>query len=331
MRVSELGEFGLITDLARRVPSTAVDLLIGIGDDAAVWRARGLAVATTDTLVEEVHFRRRYTTWLDLGWKALAVNVSDMAAMGGRAQYALVTLGLPADAAVEDLRALYDGLAEAAQRFGVVVAGGDIVRSPITFITVTLYGEAVEADQLLRRDAARPGDLVAVTGTLGASAAGLLALSEDLPLPAAALAALRAAHLRPQPRPAEAQVLVAAGVRCAMDISDGLAGDLRHIGRASGVAARIDVARLPVSPLVREHFPERYVALALHGGEDYELLCAAPAAAIAVAQRRLVEAGLAPLTVIGEIVAGPPGEITLREADGQVTTLAAGGFDHFGR
>lgn len=331
MRVRELGEFGLIADLARRVPGAAPGLLVGIGDDAAVWQPQGLAIATTDTLVEDVHFRRRYASWEDVGWKALAVNVSDVAAMGGTPRYALVTLGLPTSTAVEDVRSLYDGLAAAAARFGVVVAGGDIVGSPVVFITVALYGEAEMPERLLRRDAARPGDLVAVIGTIGASAAGLLALDGGLPLPSAALAVLRAAHLRPEPQVAEARALVAAGVRCAIDLSDGLAGDLGHVCRASGVAARVELARLPVALAVREHFPDRWVDLALRGGEDYALLCTAPEPIIERARARLAAEGLAPLAVVGEIVAGPPGQMTLLAADGQSATLAGGGFDHFRR
>ncbi|MBI2321798.1 MAG: thiamine-phosphate kinase [Chloroflexi bacterium] len=331
MRITDLGEFGLIARVAALQPAPNRKLIVGIGDDAAVWQPEGLAIATTDTLVEDVHFRRRYASWEDVGWKALAVNVSDVAAMGGSPRYALVTLGLPAETAVEDLRALYDGLAAAAATYGVVVAGGDIVGSPVAFVTIALYGEAAAADRLLRRDAARAGDLVAVTGSVGASAAGLLALDGDLPLPAAALAPLRAAHLRPRPRLDEARVLVAAGVRCAIDLSDGLAGDLGHVCRASGVAARVELARLPVAAAVREHFPDRWPDLALRGGEDYELLCAAPGPVVERARARLAEEGLAPLAVVGEIVAGPPGQITLLAADGRSETLATGGFEHFRR
>ncbi|MDO8612946.1 MAG: thiamine-phosphate kinase, partial [Dehalococcoidia bacterium] len=201
MKVSDLGEFGLIERLAKAAGAEQPEsLIVGIGDDAAAWRLNdAVMLATTDTLVEGVHFLPGRTPWADLGWKALAVNVSDIAAMGGLPQYALVTLALPPQTAVPDVDALYDGLRECAREYGVAIAGGDVVRAPQVAITVALLGQA-EVDgggrpRLMRRDAARAGYAIAVTGTLGDSAAGLRRLKDGAP----ADDPLVRAHLRPRP------------------------------------------------------------------------------------------------------------------------------------
>ena len=163
MRVSDLGEFGLIERLAATVSADLPEaLVVGIGDDAAVWRAaEGFLLATTDTLVEGVHFRREWASWQDLGWKALAVSVSDLAAMGGEPQFALVTLALPVDTEVGDIDEFYKGLRKCGAEYGVSVVGGDVVEAPQVAVTVALVGRAQIGDDgqplLLRRDAARFG------------------------------------------------------------------------------------------------------------------------------------------------------------------------------
>src|SRR5881397_81109 len=206
MNVSELGEFGLIERLASALGEEApADLILGIGDDAAAWRAgEQVLLATTDTLVEGVHFLPEFAPWADVGWKALAVNITDIAAMGGEPLFALVTLALPLEAEVSQLEELYGGLAECARGYGVTVAGGDIVRAPQICVTIALIGRAQMREgepQMMRRDRAKAGDVVAVTGTLGDSAAGLWRLRKG----ATEEDALVRAHLRPLPRLKEAQ------------------------------------------------------------------------------------------------------------------------------
>ena len=334
MLVRELGEFGLIERLSRRVsasPAAAshsseppVRVRVGIGDDAAVWDAAGASeVLTTDTIVEGTHFTLATTGWNDLGWKALATNLSDVAAMGAAPGVAVVTLGLPPDTAVEDVDALYDGLVDAAATFGASVAGGDVVASPTLFITIALTG-VLEREPMLR-SAAQPGDLVAVTGALGASAAGLAVLQGATIAEGADAEALRTAHRRPWPRVAEGAALAAAGVRSAMDITDGLVDDLGKLCTAAGRAARIEAACVPVHPAALAAFPADALAMALNGGEDYELLFAAPPRLMASLGSELA----CGIHVVGEIFSGQPGEIVVIDATGQPVTPPRKGWDHF--
>ena len=328
MKVSELGEFGLIEMLAGIVPQGGPEhrMLIGIGDDAAAWQGDGAPVlATTDALVEGVHFIPG-TPWRELGWKALAVNLSDIAAMGGVPQYALVNLSLPGQTEVEDVARLYRGLADLANQYRVAVVGGNVTAAPAVMIAVTVIGRAL-GEGLLRRSAAAPGDRVAVTGYLGAAAAGLGLLRGDIRLPSGSGEFLRKAHLQPRPRVAEGQVLVRAGVRAAIDISDGLVADLSHVCAASRVGARVHVDAVPVHSQVREALGQKALDLALSGGEDYELLFTAP--------DRVVKevAGLlgvgCPVTVIGEVTEGT--KVGLLAGDGRPYYIDGPGWDHFGK
>ncbi|MHB8958211.1 MAG: thiamine-phosphate kinase, partial [Candidatus Limnocylindrales bacterium] len=226
-----MGEFELIRELAELFGAPPDGL--GIGDDAATWTPAGgtVAVATTDMLVEGIHFRLDWTSPGDLGWKALAVNLSDLAAMGATPGRALISIGV--DAARRGLvLEVARGLQSLAEQTGTRVVGGDTVRSPGPLVVnVALIGEA-DPERLLRRDAARAGDLVAVTGRLGASAAGLALLSADRGALGPGAALLLAAHHRPWPRLAAGGLLAAHGVRCAIDISDGLASEALHLARA---------------------------------------------------------------------------------------------------
>lgn len=332
--LKEIGEFALIERLARQVadrnppssPPGGADfpLLLGIGDDAAAWKAdKSTVLFTTDTLVQDVHFTLATASWRDLGWKALAVNLSDIAAMGGSPLYSIVTLGLPGGTAVADIDELYRGLLDACEAYGGTVVGGDLVRSEVIFITIALTG--VTRRTLLLRSVARPGDLVAVTGTLGNSAAGLRMLQQGLAFDSPTSRMLREAHLRPQPRLADGQALAQDGVLAAIDISDGLVDDLAKLCHASGVAARLFTDRLPIHPILEQAFPKEFLGLALSGGEDYELLLAAPPRVMATALPVLPAGG----TMVGEIIAGRPGEVTVFDAMGQVIALPRGGWDHF--
>jgi thiamine-monophosphate kinase len=339
-RVRDVGEFGLIDTLFATLPEEVRGderLAIGIGDDAAVWQPSlgELVVATTDSLVEDVHFRRDSTDWESLGYKLLAVNISDLAAMGAVPRLALVTLALRGDERIGDLRALYRGMGHLARRHGITIAGGDIVRSPCGLaFHVTAIGETRNR-AVLTRSGAKPGDLVGVTGTLGASAAGLrlLEMSRRDPRRRAATAdVLVAAHLQPEPRVALGASLLAHGATAAMDLSDGLAGDLPKILAASGVSAKLDERKIPVAAAVRALFPDDWIDLALRGGEDYELLFTAPPERWPAIVRAVKEAG-GSVSAIGVIVAPADTEpaIEIIDLEGQNRSVAPGAFDHFGR
>jgi thiamine-monophosphate kinase len=336
MNVTALGEFGLIAALAKIAGRPAPGLVVGIGDDAAAWTpGTDQQLATTDILVEGIHFTLDSATWYDVGWKALAANISDIAAMGGVPRYALVSLALPTTTEVASVEELYRGAVALADRFGTVIAGGDTVRSPqAVVVAVVLLGDASlyqSRPRLLRRNAARPGDVVAVTGTLGGAAGGLELLLHGKTCDPGAAFALCQAHLRPIPRVPEAHVLLASGVEAAMDISDGITGDLRKLCEASGVAAVLEATQMPVHPALRTAFPDRALELALYGGEDYELLFCAPPAVFATTSAALHDAGLAPATAVGQIVAGPPSAVWLRGEDGSLVEPARGGYDAFAK
>ena len=334
MKISELGEFGLI-DLLAKMAYAAHDkeirawqqLILGIGDDAAAWYGdASIQLATVDSLIQDVHFTLGITSWEELGWRALAANLSDIAAMGGLPRYALVSLALPDHTEVEDVTALYKGMLELAQQFEVALIGGDTSSAPLLTINITILGSTTrQAQHILTRSAAKPGDKVAVTGYLGAAAAGLEMLSKRISLDSEATASLRRAFLQPYPRIAEGQILVEHGVRATIDISDGLISDLSHICKASQVSARIDIDRVPTLPAVRENFGDRALKLALSGGEDYELLFTARADVI----ERVKAAAPCPITVIGEIMAEKVGEITLVDAKGNPVDLPKPGWEHF--
>ncbi len=323
MKVSELGEFGLIELLAKIVDAPSSEVLVGIGDDAACWRTdASIQLATTDALIQDVHFTLSTTTWRELGWKALAVNLSDIAAMGGWPKYVLVSLGLPGDTEVEDVAELYEGMSELARTFDVAIVGGDVVASPLIVLSLTVTGVA---QKILTRSAAVPGDQIAVTGYLGASAAGMVMLQRGLELDRDIAAALREAHLKPYPRVVEGQTLVHLGVKAAIDVSDGLVGDLTRLCQASGVGARLLSQRVPIHPFVLQPFEDSATNLALSGGEDYELLFTAKSEVIQQVKKLLT----CPVTVIGDIVDGEPGVVRVFDDHGNEVRLEKGGWDHF--
>ena len=332
MKVSELGEFGLIDLIQKKISSSrgnqppGQNLIIGIGDDAAAWQGDGtVQLATTDSLVEDVHFSLATTPWYELGWKALAISLSDIAAMGGLPQYALVTLALPADSEVDDAMSLLQGMLDLAEPYGVAIVGGDIVRASLVVITTAVTGSAPDREHLLTRTSARPGDRIAVTGHLGTAAAGLRMLRDKIEIEPEAATFLREAFLKPEPRVAEGQLLIKHGVRAAIDISDGLISDLGHICESSRVSARIEVDRLPVAPAVKANFGKEALGLALAGGEDYELLFTASPEIT----NRVARAASRPVTVIGDITAGETGKIDLVDSRGKPFVLTESGWDHF--
>jgi thiamine-monophosphate kinase len=257
-----------------------------------VVRARPLAVTSIDSVADGVHFRLATHSPADVGWKALATALSDLAAMGADAGEAYVALALPDgfDGALD----LVGGMEELAEGCGVTIAGGDVIRAPSLVVTVSVTGWADSEEQLVGRDGARPGDLLAVTGVLGGAEAARLLLERHERVPAD----LAARHLRPEPRLAAGRALAAAGATAMIDLSDGLATDAAHVARQSGVQLVVRLSDLPVAGGVEgvTGDPARFAAA---GGDDYELLVTVPEAAREAAERAATDAG-APLTWLGE-------------------------------
>ncbi len=334
MRLSEVGEFGLIARLARLIGGREGDasgIVLGIGDDAAAFRpAPGrLLIATADMLVEEVHFRRDWMSARDLGWKSLAVNLSDCAAMAAEPCFALACVALEKETAVATVEELYAGMQELATHFGVRLAGGDTVRARGgQVIAVTVIGDVVP-EQMATRAGARPDDVLLVTGTLGDSAAGCAALQAGPAAVARVPEAVLQAHRRPWPRVAEARAAaVTGGLTALIDLSDGLASDVRHIGEESGVGAEIDAAAIPLSPACREAaacLGLDPLALALSGGEDYELLLAVAPHRVSDIRAAIAATGTSAVP-IGRVV---PQGFTLLQPDGTRCPLPGAGFQHF--
>jgi thiamine-monophosphate kinase len=315
---------------------TDAGIRIGIGDDTAVLALTpgALLLATTDLVIENVHFRRTWASPYDIGWKAMAVNLSDIAAMGGIPRWALVAVALPATAAVEEVDAFYSGLQDAAAPHGVAIVGGDTSASLGGWmIDVTLLGEHDASPKL--RSAAGIGDVVVVTGTLGRSAAGLALLETGetmhAGLSARAREELTGAHLRPVARLVEGRRLASQpGVHAMMDMSDGLTTDLGHICRESGVGARIMLDSLPVALATREAaraLGKDPLEWAAGGGEDYELLFTCEAGVVDSLAEELLRASGTAITVIGRIDHSDAA-VTYVDARGETVALGSG-YQHF--
>jgi thiamine-monophosphate kinase len=325
--IAELGEFGLIHRIARRLQRPGEDVPVGIGDDTAVIDMGGptLLLATVDMQVEGRHFIRERTPARLFGRRIGAVNLSDIASMGGRPRWALTSLALPADLPTEWVDDFIDGLDAILTEFGAVVVGGNLSGAEQIAADLTLLGE-VERGQVLTRADAQPGDLICVTGSLGRSAAGRAAL--DAGLRDGNFSTAIEAHLAPTPRVREGQMLAQTGrVHAMIDLSDGLAGDLRHICTASGTGAVVYVDRLPLADDTRQialTLGLDSVALAAAGGEDFELLFTTAPDSFEVLHGALAgETGTA-LTVIGEVVVEG-----YRLVGGDGTEIGLRGWDHF--
>lgn len=331
MPPAQPGEDALIARLSAMLPVARCTHL-GIGDDAAAVELPGgdLLLITTDLLMEDVHFRFAWGDFAQLGWKALAQNLSDIAAMGGAPTHAVIALALPAGVTAEQAAELYRGLGELAEQSGVDVVGGDTIRSsgPLT-IGVTVLGR-VPAAELLTRGGGRPGDALFVTGALGAAAVGVRLLDSGRPVPEELHPAVLA-QLQPQPRLTPARVLATTGrITAMMDLSDGVATDLHRMCRAGGTGAVIERDRLPLAPVVFAAcawLAEGGVhcdplEMALCGGEDFELLLTAPPDAEDELRRRIDPL---PLTRIGALTASP--DLLLHGDDGDIPL--PWGFTHF--
>ncbi len=332
--VAAIGEHALIERLARRVGRHPAWVTLGIGDDAAlVEPSRGeIDVLTTDSLIEDVHFRRCWTSAAAIGHKALAVNLSDIASMGASPRTCLLSLGLPAGMLVADFDELVGGLLELADAAGASLVGGNIARSPGPLIVDVTVTGSVGRRRALRRSGGRPGDELYVTGTLGGALAGLRLLERGLDRAAASPVELACVerHERPVPRLRTGRMVARQGLAtAAIDLSDGLADGIRQLAAASRVGAVIDARAIPVDPAaaaVAERLEADPVDLALAGGEDYELLFAVPPRRRRGFLAAVGRAGEAQATRIGTLTSS--GQLVVETASGSAA-LAQTGFEHF--
>jgi thiamine-monophosphate kinase len=320
------GELSLIEALRRRLPAGGPRVVTGAGDDAAVVLARPVSITSVDAVVQDVHFRLgegRFSHG-DVGFKALGSALSDLAAMGVAAGEAYLVLGAPPGLAEAQALEVIDGVCELAAQLGVSVAGGDVVRSPVLSVCVTVVGWAQSVEAAVYRSGAAAGDLVGVTGALGGAAAGVASMDGRVSLAAPEDACVLARARRPRPRLDQGLGLAGAGASAMIDLSDGLATDAGHLALASGVRLEIDLSLLPLDVGVEQAAAQLGLEpwrLAACGGEDYELcFCAAPAA------RAQIEAALGEVGVswIGRVLPGEPGVLFMSEG----AAVQMQGFEH---
>jgi thiamine-monophosphate kinase len=320
-------EFALIDELVSGLkPAQLSDLVVGIGDDcSAIRRGPFIDVYTTDTMVDGVHFLSESVDWEDLGWKSIAVNLSDVAAMGAEPLHTLVTLGIPPGIPPEQPKSIYAGIDAITSELGGPVTGGDIVRADKLFISVTAVGtidtRSSEFPNPMLRSNAQPGDVIGLAGVVGASGGGLQLIKDGKPVPDWAQV-----HNRPMPGVIAGQALRNVGVACAIDVSDGLVADMGHICERSDVAATIEMENVPVPSELNESFPDEWQRLAMTGGEDYVLLFTCSEEVFALAESALST----PLTRIGVISdrSNSSQNVTVLDAAGNDITPAQGGWDH---
>jgi len=330
-----MGEFELLDAIRRRLPASAPRVLLGSGDDAAISVPGGVTATSVDALVEDVHFRRGSGSLQQIGRKALAVALSDLAAMGAEPGEAYVVLGIPGDLDEQGCMELLEGMIDLAAETGTTVAGGDVTRAAALTVAMTVVGHAATAEALVTRSGARPGDALVLTGELGGAAAGLLLLeagaeasptrgspSRFEPLSASNLyggrggaveSALLARQLEPRPQLEAGRTLAELGATAMIDLSDGLGGDAMHLARAGGVHLRVDASALPIQAGVTEVAAaagREPLELATSGGEDYELLATLPVEQLDAVTAALEAKGTR-LTRVGEAIAGEGVEIRL--------------------
>lgn len=329
MTVAPLLEEDVLAAIEAVVSSTKSRVLVGIGDDAAVWQPSRShrSVIASDALVEGVHFDRRYMSFDDIGWRAMASNASDLAAMGARGVLATIVLGVPSGIGIDQIESLYRGLFACARRTQIVVAGGDITRSPVLSLAITVVGE-VRASNLKLRSGGKPGDVVVVTGKLGGSRAGYDVLRGATSIDARLHDGAALAHRRPSARMEEGAWLGASrNVRAMMDCSDGLSTDLARLADASGCGAVVE--RVPVAPAAESAAramgvdPDEY---ALAGGEDFELLLTVAARAFPHLRVRFAARFGRELERVGVLRADAG--VVVRK-NGREEPLARSGWDHF--
>jgi thiamine-monophosphate kinase len=333
LKINEIGEFGLIESIKKNCLPLRSDVIKGIGDDCAVYQLSPgrVLLLTTDMLVEDVHFLRSSLSPFQLGRKAIAVNLSDIAAMGGIPLVALISLAIPPDRTVEEIHELYRGMREMCGPYAVSIVGGDTVASQGNLIiNVCLIGE-VDEREVLYRSGARPGDGIYLTGVVGDSAAGLAILKGEIKASESLAAHFLKAHNEPAPLIQTGRIIAASRLASAMiDLSDGLAADLRHISEQSGVGALLFENKIPLSRELKglAGYADRTpLDFALSGGEDYVLLVTVPAENTREFEQACQQDRKSSLFQVGEIQKEKG--IRIRHEDGMVEELAHKGFDHF--
>ena len=331
MKISDLGEHALLARILARLPRPSSSVLVGPGDDAAVLAPvrNERLVVTTDAVVEGVHFSRAWSTPADIGHKALAVTLSDLAAMAATPRWVVLSLVLPGSTLVTDVEELVDGLAALAGRHSVSVVGGNITRTDGPMVVDITAGGEVASRKWLTRSGAIAGHEIYVSGTIGAAAAGL----EMLNVEGGGWRQFQHCldrHRRPEPRVRLGMAMGRArAARAAMDLSDGLADALRQVATASGVGVRIDAGALPIDPAAREWWTSRGidpVSAAIEGGDDYELLFAVPAKGRGPLRSVMRHVADPPLTKIGIFTKDPREVVVTR---GEKEDALPEGFEHF--
>ncbi len=334
IQIGDIGEFALIDRLQRFLQAPSGSQVVkSIGDDCAVLQpsAESELILTTDSQEEGVHYRMDWSTPEDIGWRCLAINVSDIAAMAGRPLGAVVALSLPPTLEVAFVDGLYTGMQDLAREMACPIIGGNMTKTTgRVSVTITVLGE-VPKGQAIYRSGARPGDEIWVTGTLGGAKAGLEALLNPDAMAGVSTAHALACYRRPQPRLREAQFLrQRATLNSLLDLSDGLSGDLRHICEASGVSAQIEADAIPMHDDTRgiaHALQADPLSYALHGGEDFELCFTAASGQIERIRADFEQRFNRSLVRVGTVGAGAG--VTLKQADGSEAVLPARGYDHF--
>ncbi len=335
--VADVGEFGLIDRLEALIQKEGGGLsenTLGIGDDCAVFRPNpGYEILVTcDCMVEGRHYVPEHTTPFDLGRRAMALNISDIGAMGGAPRYALVSLGLRGDTPVAELESMYRGFLAETNPMEAAIVGGNITKSDVTFIDITLLGEVAEG-HAMRRSTANIGDVILVTGYPGQAAAGLLLLLGAEPEANLRANPLVAAYNRPEHRAREGQAIAQTGIASAMiDTSDGLLGDLGHICERSKVGALLYRERFPVSDDLRNaasRLGKEPYELVLSESDDYELIITCPREHVNQIRSTIATTSGIPVTEVGRITEAAQG-IQLVFPDGAKRNVLAAGWDHFG-
>jgi thiamine-monophosphate kinase len=303
-------------------------VLCGVGDDAAVVRSRPISVTSVDTMLDGVHFRlhEAWSTPTQIGWRALAGALSDLAAMGAQTGEAYLALGLPEGFTERQALELVRGSQELATHTGTTILGGDVVSAPVLMVSFTVVGWAQQQSELVKRSGALSGDLIGVTGRLGGAAAGLALLDGQIESGDCEAAALQRVHA-PAPRLAEGRALALAGSHAMIDLSDGLATDAGHLGRASGVLLEVDLDALPLErglQAAAARLGRPAWELAAGGGEDYELCFCAAAKDRERIEQALREAGGVGVSWVGSVVEGEPGVTLLLRGEAQQLE----GFEH---